>query len=210
MPKLFTDIDFDYATFKREIQEYEDFLNSKVDLDEMADIQPFFKLRPTLTSHIASSISNISVPNKIAFEYNIFGDFACDLAVGNTDSNTYCFIEFEDAKKKSLFIEDRKHKYKPSYGQRLEHGYSQIVDWFYKISIQSNREIKDRFDVDEIDYYGILIIGRNSYLDATLRYRLAWRSNNLELLTKKINILTFDDLLEMFKIKLQTIEIYRK
>lgn len=208
MPKFFNDISFDYKTFKRELLEYDVFLKSKKDLNELVDVQPFFKSRPTLSSQIASTIASVSIPNKIAFEYNIFGDFACDLAVGNTDNNTYCFIEFEDAKKNSLFKEEV--KYKPSYGQRLEHGCSQIIDWFCKIEAQSTREIQDRFDANEIDYYGVLIIGRNVYLDTTLRHRLSWRSKNIEILTKKINILTFDDLFEILKIKLDTIDLYRK
>lgn len=207
MPKLFADIPFDYAQFKKELTEYEVFLNAKVDLSEKHDIQPFFKARPLLSSQIATTIASISVPNKIAFEYNIFGDFACDLAIGNTDNNTYCFIEFEDARQNSLFKEEV--KYKPSFGPRLEHGYSQIIDWFCKIEAQSTREMQDRFDSNEIDYYGILIIGRNAYLDSTLRHRLTWRSKKLEILTKKINILTFDDLLEILKLKLHTIDIYR-
>jgi hypothetical protein len=35
MPKLFADIDFDYDLFKKEISEYENFLNAKVDLSEI-------------------------------------------------------------------------------------------------------------------------------------------------------------------------------
>ncbi|MEI7594490.1 MAG: Shedu anti-phage system protein SduA domain-containing protein [Bacteroidota bacterium] len=208
MPKLFKDILFDYNQFKTELTEFETFLNLKKELSEQKDIQPFFKARPLLSSQIATAIASISLPNKIAFEYNIFGDFGCDLAIGNTENNTYCFIEFEDARKNSLFKEEV--KYKSSFGQRLEHGYSQIIDWFCKIEAQSTREINDRFGVNEIDYYGILIIGRNCYLESSLRHRLDWRSKNLELITKKINIVTFDDLLEMLQSKLHTIDMYRK
>jgi hypothetical protein len=95
------------------------------------------------------------------------------------------------------------------FGPRLEHGYSQVVDWFCKIQAQSVREIQDRFDTNEIEYYGILILGRNAYLDHTLRYRMDWRSKNTDVFGKKINIVTFDDLLTILKLKLNTIDAYR-
>ena len=36
-------------------------------------------------------------PDRIAFEYDIFGDFKSDLVVGYSVTHSYCFIEFEDA-----------------------------------------------------------------------------------------------------------------
>jgi len=53
------------------------------------------------------------------------------VAVGDPKNFTYCFIEFEDAKKESLFVNKGK-KYKLEFTSHLEHGISQIIDWFYK------------------------------------------------------------------------------
>jgi hypothetical protein len=209
MPKSFKPIVFDYSTFKREIAEYEKFLAANPDeLSEQGDISPFFKGHPILSSQIASLFS-VEMPDRIVFEYDIFGDFRCDLAIGNSGKREYCFVEFEDARAQSLFKDET--KFKPSFGLRLEHGHSQIIDWFYKIeNLQGTKEMLERFDTLEIDYYGVLIIGRNKFLNNTLRSRLDWRSDNIIIKQKSINIVTFDDLLTVFKTKLGTIELYRK
>jgi len=209
MPKSFEPIVFDFSTFKKEITEYENFLMTKPDeLSEQDDISPFFKSHQTLSSQIASLFS-VEMPDRIVFEYDIFGDFRCDLAIGNSVKKEYCFVEFEDARTHSLFKNE--DKFKPSFGLRLEHGHSQIIDWFYKIeNLQGTKEMEERFNTREIDYYGVLIIGRNKFLDGTLRNRLDWRSDNIIINQKSINIVTFDDLLSVFKTKLSTIELYRK
>lgn len=207
MPKQFSDLSFDFQTFKRQIEEYEDFLK-KEELDEKRDIQPFFHARPLLSAQIGTFFSDLQIPDKIAFEYDIFGDFACDLAVGNTKINAFCFVEFEDAKKDSLFRLET--KYKPSYGQRLEHGFSQILDWFCKIeALHGTQDVQDRFGAHKIEYSGLLIIGRNKFLNPSLRYRLNWRAANVQIASKKISIITFDDLLTILQMKLNTISRYR-
>jgi Domain of unknown function (DUF4263) len=207
--KRFSDIQFDLATFEREVNEYESLLQ-KPWLSERSDILPFFKARPILSSQIATDFSGMVVVDKIAFEYDVFGDFACDVAIGNTVRSTYCFVEFEDAQENSIF--QKGTRYKPAFGQRLEHGYSQVMDWFCKIETMRNSplEFVDRFGVPSIEYHGILIIGRNSTMDATMRYRLDWRSKNLRLLHKHVVVSSYDDLLMHFKDKLETIHTYRQ
>lgn len=209
MSKRFSDIQFDLATFEREVGEYE-LLLRKPWLSERSDILPFFKARPILSSQIATDFSGMVVVNKIAFEYDVFGDFACDVAIGNTVRSTFCFVEFEDAQENSIF--QKGNRYKPSFGQRLEHGYSQVMDWFCKIESMRNspHEFVDRFGVPSIEYHGILIIGRNSSMDATMRYRLDWRSKNLRLLHKHVVVSSYDDLLMHFQDKLETIHTYRQ
>ena len=161
-----------------------------------------------LSSQIATFFPNLELPNKIAFEYDIFGDFACDLAIGSPDQKNYCFVEFEDAQRQSLF--KKESKFKPSFGTRLEHGHSQVIDWFNKIdNLQNTNDMEERFGSRTIDFYGILIIGRSKFLNDTLTNRLNWRSDNIFIKQKTINILTFDGLLEALKTKLDTIESYK-
>jgi hypothetical protein len=40
-------------------------------------------------------------------EFDIFGDFTCDLANGDSTSKTFFLVEFEDAGPDSLFITKR-------------------------------------------------------------------------------------------------------
>lgn len=208
MAKVFSDITLDVEQFEREIAEFEVLLNSKVDLSEKDDILPFFRAHEILASQIGSVIPQLNPPDKIAFEFDIFGDFASDLTVGNSSKNIYCFIEFEDARKNSLFLDET--KYKPSFGRRLEHGYSQIIDWFCKLEgLQRSQDMIDRFNNHTIDFYGFLIIGRSSYLDSTLKSRLDWRSKKVSVDSKKIFTYTFDELLYEMKETLNVYKLYK-
>ena len=126
-------------------------------------------------------------------------------------------MEFEDAKEYSIF-DKRSSKFQPPFGKRLEQGHSQVIDWFCKLdSLRgSPHEIKSRFGVAEIDYHGILIIGRNSTLEKAdgnsdaLKYRLYWRSKNIRLMHKQIMILTYDGLLAKLKNELRIIQAFRQ
>lgn len=59
---------------------------------------------------------------RIAYEFDVFGDFACDLAVGEQASGSYCFIEFEDAQQNSIFEKSGKkatREWSRRFDQRL-------------------------------------------------------------------------------------------
>jgi hypothetical protein len=43
------------------------------------------------------------VPSRIAFQYQLFGDFSCDLVVGDSVRHTGLFVEWKDATAGSLF-----------------------------------------------------------------------------------------------------------
>ncbi len=62
-----------------------------------------------------------------ASEFDIFGDHVADLAVGDTTRHQYCLIEFEDACESSIFR--KASKATPEWAPRLEHGFSQLLDW---------------------------------------------------------------------------------
>jgi hypothetical protein len=72
------------------------------ELKENEDILPFFKDRPNLSACIGW-YSPDNLCNQIKHEFTLFGDFRADLVVGDSRNNTYCFIEFEDATKDSIF-----------------------------------------------------------------------------------------------------------
>jgi hypothetical protein len=193
---------FDLAKYEVELEEFRLLLESKDELSEKGDILPFFNIRRQLSSQIATIFPKIISTERIAFEFDIFGDFASDLTVGDNKTNTYCFIEFEDAREQSIFLKVGK-KYKHEFSPRLEHGFSQLIDWFFKIDdMQKSNALEERFGKNTINYEGLLIIGRNKYLDISKRKRLEWRTENLVLNSKKIYIFTFDELYQTLKDKI--------
>lgn len=194
-------IKFDKVTYERELEDFEQMLNNQTALSESNDILPFFTRNRQISARIGSLIPQISQIDKIAFEFDIFGDFKCDLAVGNSQTHSYCFIEFENATEKSIFIK-RSDKYQPEFAPRFERGYSQVADWFYKLHNTSDADLEERFGTHHIEYSGILIIGRNHYLTPNQRRRLKWRHKYTIVDSKNIFIITFDELLAYLKSQL--------
>ena len=139
----------------------------------------------------------------MAFEYDIFGDFSADLVIGDSLKKAYCFVEFEDAASASLFV-SKQGKSTPEWSPRFEKGFSQIVDWFWKLDdLEKTDAFEDRFAARNIDYMGLLIIGRNEDLKFREKKRLEWRQKNLILNSKHIYCLTFDELYEDLLFRLE-------
>ena len=196
--KQFEPLAYDFEAYKRELIEYKALLSNKNELKEREDILPFFNTHPHLASQIATIHSSIVSTEKIAYEFDVFGDFKCDLAVGEPHTHSYCFIEFEDATKDSIFVSNGK-KYKSEFSSRLEHGFSQVVDWFYKLEgLQNTLDMNERFGSYQIHYEGLLIIGRDQFINDAEMKRLKWRVNNTVINSKHIYCYTYDQLYYFF------------
>jgi hypothetical protein len=205
--KKFIDHTFDFEVYERELSEFKILLDSKAELSERNDILPFFKARPNLSSQIATLIRHMVNIEKIAFEFDVYGDFASDIAVGDLSSNTFCFIEFEDAKLESIFVQNGS-KYKLEFSSRLEHGFSQIIDWFYKLDgLQNTDDLEERFGKNKIEYEGILIIGRDQFLDISLKKRLDWRARKTVVNSKHFYCYTFDELYNVLDSKIKMLRL---
>jgi hypothetical protein len=132
----------------------------------------------------------------VAYEYDLFGDFACDLVVGDSVTRTYGFIEFEDASPNSIFVQ-RGARVTPEWSPRFEHGYSQIVDWFCKLNdMEKTDEFDTRFGGRSIKYFGLLVIGRSETFTPRESRRLAWRQDRTVVNSRHIRCVTFDQLAE--------------
>lgn len=165
------------------------------ELSEQKDILPFFKAHRNLASLIGFAKSHLSLPNVIKSEFSFVGDHACDLAVGEQreEAGQFCFIEFEDGRKTSVYRHGTKGT--PDWATRLEHGFSQIVDWFCVLADQSQtKSFREFFGTDLADYCGLLVIGRDRFLSDAERARLRWRSQNTLVGGKPVSIITFDQL----------------
>ena len=98
-------------------------------------------------------------------------------------------------------------KYKLEFSPRLEHGFSQIIDWFYKLDgLQNTDDFEERFGKNKIEYEAILIIGRNQFLDTSLKKRLDWRAKRTVVNSKHLYCYTFD---EIYNILANKIELLR-
>jgi Domain of unknown function (DUF4263) len=195
--KKFQTIEFDKPTYERELNEFYQLLSNNRTLQENKQILPFFKERVTLSSRIASIFYEFVNIDKIAYEYDLFGDFKCDLVVGDSKNRSYCFIEFEDAQPNSIFT-SKQSKYKSEFSYRFEHGFSQIIDWFYLLNQVSETQMEVKFGSSKIDFHGLLVVGRNHFLtDSDSFDRLSWRSNHVIVNSKRIRVITYDTLLEL-------------
>ena len=144
--------------------------------------------------------------DRIAYEYDIFGDFKADLVVGDSESGWYAFIEFESASQASIF-QTKRNKTTPDWSSRFEHGFIQVVDWFWKLSsLEYTREFVSRFGREFTGYEGILIVGRLEGLAQRERDRLRWRRDRLMVNSKHIHCVTFDELYRHLDTRLSSYE----
>jgi hypothetical protein len=79
-----------------EIAELRALLQSNVDLKE-AVFRDFFRSRPHATALIGPYSSSANRSDLIAYEYPLFGDFRCDLAIADSVTRACTFVELEDA-----------------------------------------------------------------------------------------------------------------
>ncbi|MGL5888915.1 MAG: Shedu anti-phage system protein SduA domain-containing protein [Bacteroidia bacterium] len=179
---------------KKELGELRNLIESSEKLDEQKVIQPFFRKRKQLSAFIGSFVSGIDV-NRLSFELDLFGDFSPDLVLGDYSRSKYCFVEFESGLPHAIFKKSTGRK-APKWSGKFEEGYSQIVDWFWKVEEQSGTaSFRKFFEADSIACSGLLIIGRDKELDSFGRNRMNWRSEKVVVNSSLIQCMTYDSLL---------------
>jgi len=130
MTKEFKHIRFDPVQCRKEAEQLREFLATNRELQERMQVLPFFKNRLHLSAFLGSYHPEIVRYDLVAHEFPLFGDFTADLVVGDSKNSAFAFIEFEDASPQSIFV---KKKATPDWSPRFEHGFSQLVDWFFKL-----------------------------------------------------------------------------
>jgi len=176
-----------------ELEEFENLLRNNRELNERKDILPFFKERLHLSACIGLYPSD-NLCNQIKHEFTLSGEFRADLVVGDSVNNIYCFIEFEDARKDSIFV-NKKGKTTSEWSSRFENGFSQIIDWFWKLDdFKNTGQFRSIFGSENIEYQGILVIGRDEFLSEVEKTRLKWYLNRVVVDSRKVICKTFDQL----------------
>lgn len=193
--KDFIDPCFDPMTCRQQLDEFRVLLDDSEELQEQTDLLPFFRERTHLSAFMASYHPDVCRYDRFASEYPLFGDFVCDFVIGDSERAAYCFVEFEDATPTSVF-RPRSSRAVPEWSPRFEHGFSQILDWFWKLDdMKATTDFEGRFASRIADYMGILIIGRDKGLDdINLQRRLQWRRDRVTIDSRKVHCRTFDQL----------------
>jgi hypothetical protein len=185
-------LNFDPNECRRQVEELRDLLTAKKVLREKNDILPFFRARKHLSAYLGSY--DLNWYDRIAHEFRIEESFICDLIVGDSKERRYTFVEFEDATPTSIFVK-REGKHTPEWSRRFEHGFSQLVDWFYKLDdIRHTTGFHTVFGTEPIDYTGLLVVGRHKSLDLRERRRLEWRTRYVQIQSQRVRCITFDQL----------------
>jgi Domain of unknown function (DUF4263) len=148
--------------------------------------------------------------DRIAHEYPLFGDFSCDLVVGDWVRQAYVLVEFENAAPNSVFVK-KGQKATPEWSPRFEHGFSQILDWFYKLDTQRHSpDFEERFGSRVVHMSGLLVVGRRETLGPREEDRLRWRQQHVAINGHLIHCMTFDDLCEDILLRLATYPALQK
>ncbi|EJG0025918.1 DUF4263 domain-containing protein [Vibrio alginolyticus] len=182
---------------RKELDEFNELLNSKPELSETELLQ-FFKDRDQLVL-LMGRVVGVDAPSMFNEELPILGKYRADFVVADKNQKTFSFIEFEDAKLNSIFNQ-RVNKKTSTYpwASRFEHGYSQVIDWYLHLAVNDKTpNMLSEFGHYSIKYNGALIIGRRDGLKlGDCQERFDARVERLLVDSKHIACYTFDDLYE--------------
>jgi hypothetical protein len=179
---------------RREVLQLRDRLGSNRPLRERKDLLPFFRARPHLSAVCGVYNPTAFHCDRVAWEYDVFGDFGCDLAAGDSVTKSYTFIEFEDAGPNSLFVRHAR-KATREWSPRFLRGFAQLIDWFRKLDdMRKTDEFEARFGKRAIDFMGLLVVGRDQHTDAGERLRFEWWRENVLVHSRRVHCVTYDEL----------------
>jgi len=165
----------------------------------------------TRRQHMAcllASLLGLNAPDMIKFELTLKGMFRTDLVLGNDATRQFALIEFEDAKSNSIFGKATKqYRY---WSPRIEHGFSQIVDWAWVRSDHPNDTVLVAGFGGQINTSSYAVIcGRDASLrDDTERKRLAHRRNSMRVEGHPALVLTYDEMVRSMEDSLAVSKTY--
>jgi Shedu protein SduA, C-terminal len=194
----------DTAQLTKELDDLEALLKKKRHLRERKHVLPFFRTRKHLCTALGLMNGAIGLPDRIATELDLFGDFACDAATGDSERNAYTLVEFEDATEYSVFKKLQPGKTVKRWSSRFEHGFSQLVDWAWRLTEEGNGSAAYRriFGKNNATIQLLLVVGRDSELTEDDLARVEWRANSVSLGAFRMTCMTFDGVLSTLRRRL--------
>jgi hypothetical protein len=190
---------------KQELAAFEELLVSNRTLRENQHILPFFRNNAHIAALVGSYNPKILRFDRLATEFDLYGNHVCDLVIGDSVTHNFCFVEFEDASPQSIFVK-KKGRRAPEWSRRLDHGFDQILDWFHLIEDhQGTHQNRLVFGTEFIQYIGLLVIGRKEHLTPYDLQKLDWRSEEVRVGARQVCCITFDDLYDTLRLKLDVL-----
>jgi hypothetical protein len=163
-------------------------------LSETKHVLPFFKNRHNLSLLICSYFPKIKAPDRLAHEYEIYGDFVADLIVGDSSVHHYLLVEFENGAADSVFKQKGK-KSTPDWAPRFEGAYSQLVDWLWKLEdMRSTADFVNTFGSRHATFQGLIVIGKDMNLSQQEQDRLKWRLDRTMIDSNAVSSVSFNEL----------------
>lgn len=202
--KTFVSLSLNASTLTDNLNELEAFLASTAHLKEREEVLPFFKARPHLCAALGYASNAVELPNRWASELDLFGDFVCDAASGDSEANAYTLIEFENAQEFSIFSRLQDGKSMKRWSSRFEHGFSQLVDWAWRLSseVDGTPAFQRIFGDAHPSIHLLLVVGRDADLGKEDVARLRWRASNISLGPFRMSCFTFDGILASIRRRL--------
>lgn len=184
---------FDPIRCAAELDDFARLLASPPTLPERRVLLPCFRARPHLTALLGSYHPRMAALDLLAYELRLFGANAADVVVGDREQRAYCFIEFAAGLPRRIFV--RTASGASRWSHRLERGFSQICDWFWKLDdLRGTAAFVELFGAPSIDVTAVLVIGRDAGLPEADRERLRWRWQHVLIDSQQVYCCTFGQL----------------
>lgn len=185
----------DRSAAMTQLESFRLLLDSKQELAEEADLLPFFRQNTQLVS-LLGCLHEVTIVDRIGWEFDIFGDYEADFVAGDSKHHSYSFVEFQDAGKTSIFGGRRSNGI---WAHSFEEAFGQIIDWSYKLADnERSNEFDNRFESPTINAFFIVVVGRSCFLKPADYKRFDWRRRHITLDNKQIKCLTYDELLQSY------------
>jgi len=197
----------DLRALRAELDAFGALLQSGTPLSEANQILPFVRRARHLAAACGFANHALGAPNLLALERPLFGSFRCDVAVGSSTARQFTLVELEDARENSVFEAVKGRDY-PRWSSRFERGFSQLVDWAWRIDHerQPSATLEAAFGTPDPRIHYLLVIGRDRWIGAAGRARLEWRHRHNGISGRRTTIWTYDDLFSFISDRLTATE----
>lgn len=197
----------DLRALRAELDAFGGLLQAETPLSEANQILPFVRRARHLAAACGFANHALGAPDLLAVERPLFGSFRCDVAVGSSTSHQFTLVELEDARENSVF-EAVKGRGFPRWSSRFERGFSQLIDWAWRIDHerQPSAALEAAFGTSDPRIHYLLVIGRDQWLGVAGRARLRWRHLHNGIAGQRTTIWTFDDLFSFLSDRLKATE----
>jgi hypothetical protein len=204
--KRFGSLSIDFRRAEAQVAELGRFLDAPgpIPEDGPSGLLRFFRDRADLLGLIGRLNLRAGSSDLVAAELDIMGYFRADFAVGDERTGEYVLIELEPAD--DCIFHKHGEKTKREWHSRFNHGYNQLVDWFWLLGDFEHTKTFQSIFPNFSRFIGLLVIGRDHHLSLEERQRVEWRRAKCLTDSSPILVLTYDELYDMMKTDLDLLK----